>query len=110
MREITANLLSRRRVLRQILAGSLGLPFAQLLGRQRAEAQVDERAATPEEMPVLSADDDRFLDDLERANFQFFWDQGSPNTGMVKDRCDVRNGRQGIAAGLCGPSARSPAR
>src|SRR3984957_3045687 len=100
MREITANLLSRRRVLRQILAGSLGLPFAQLLGRQRAEAQVDERAATPEEMPVLSADDDRFLDDLERANFQFFWDQGSPNTGMVKDRCDVRNGRQGIAASI----------
>jgi len=100
MREITAHLLSRRQLLRQVLAGSLGLPFAHLLGGQRAEAQVDERAATPEEMPVLSPDDDRFLDDLERANFQFFWDQGSANTGMVKDRCDVRTGRQDMVASI----------
>jgi hypothetical protein len=49
-------------------------------------------------MPVLSAEDDHFLDELERSNFQFFWDQGSPNTGMVKDRCDVRTGRQAMAA------------
>jgi hypothetical protein len=51
-------------------------------------------------MPALSAEDDQFLDELERANFQFFWEQGNPKTGMVKDRCDVRNGRQELAASI----------
>jgi hypothetical protein len=51
-------------------------------------------------MPTLSAEDDHFLDDLQRANFQFFWEQGSANTGMVKDRCDVRTGRNLIAASI----------
>jgi len=51
-------------------------------------------------MPALSAEDDHFLDDLQRANFQFFWEQGSGNTGLVKDRCDVRSGRNLIAASI----------
>jgi len=51
-------------------------------------------------MPALSAEDDHFLDDLQRANFQFFWEQGSANTGLVKDRCDVRSGRNLIAASI----------
>jgi len=32
------------------------------------------------------ASDDEFLDQLERAVFQFFWEQASPATGQVKDR------------------------
>ncbi|MCI0745304.1 MAG: hypothetical protein L0Y58_07855 [Verrucomicrobia subdivision 3 bacterium] len=35
---------------------------------------------------ALSADDDRFLDTLERASFRFFWESADPNTGLVKDR------------------------
>jgi hypothetical protein len=30
--------------------------------------------------------DDEFLDQIERATFQFFWEQASPTTGQVKDR------------------------
>src|SRR5437764_4992601 len=30
--------------------------------------------------------DDEFLDQIERASFQFFWEQASPTTGQVKDR------------------------
>jgi hypothetical protein len=42
-------------------------------------------------MPTLSAEDDKFLNDIQTANFLFFWEQGSPNTGMIKDRCNVHN-------------------
>jgi hypothetical protein len=87
-------------LLRQFLASGMCLPFAGTLGKGLLAAQSEDMTATPEVMPVLTAEDDRFLDDLERANFQFFWDQGSPNTGMVKDRCDVRNGRPVVAASI----------
>lgn len=36
--------------------------------------------------PGYSGTDDQMLDDLERAAFQFFWEQGNPTTGLVKDR------------------------
>jgi hypothetical protein len=38
----------------------------------------------------LSKEDDAFLDELQRANFQFFWEQADTQTGLVKDRCNVR--------------------
>ena len=47
----------------------------------------------------LSAADDRFLDDIERANYLFFWEQASPQTGLVRDRCNVRaNDRGGVSS------------
>ena len=38
----------------------------------------------------LSPDDHQFLDDLERANCLFFVEQANPQTGLVRDRCNVR--------------------
>jgi hypothetical protein len=38
----------------------------------------------------LSPEDDQFLEELERLNFCFFWEQANPDTGMVKDRCNAR--------------------
>ena len=35
---------------------------------------------------VLSAEDDRFLEDLERRAFQFFWEHSDVNTGLTLDR------------------------
>ena len=43
----------------------------------------------------LTGDDDQFLEDLERANFLFFWDQASPQTGLVRDRFTVRGDDRG---------------
>jgi hypothetical protein len=47
--------------------------------------------------PVLGPDptspslrDDPLLEDLERANFRFFWEQANPDTGLVRDRFNVR--------------------
>jgi hypothetical protein len=38
----------------------------------------------------LSPEDDQFLEELERLNFCFFWEQANPDTGMIKDRCNTR--------------------
>jgi hypothetical protein len=39
--------------------------------------------ATPQK---LSPEDDRFLDDLSRRSFQFFWEYTDPNTGITRGR------------------------
>ena len=100
MNETEANLLSRRQIFRQILGASFCLPFTPVLANLGAAAQAGAHANSPATMPALSAEDDHFLDELERANFQFFWEQGNQKTGMVKDRCDVRNGREELAASI----------
>jgi hypothetical protein len=50
--------------------------------------------------PVLPADDDAFLEELERANFQFFWEQVDPQSGLAKDRCHVRDSDNSIVASI----------
>jgi hypothetical protein len=94
------NLLSRRRILRQALGTSLCLPFAKLLGALHVEAQPSNPSGSTAGATVLSAEDDQFLNDVEKANFLFFWEQGNPKTGMVKDRCNVHNTNQAAAASI----------
>ena len=48
----------------------------------------------------LSPEEDQFLNELENANFQFFWEQASPKTGMVKDRCTVQTTDSGVVASI----------
>ncbi len=104
MNEAKANLLSRRQVFRQIVGATACLSFPEILTQLQLESQTTvkstAKSTAPNAMPVLSSEDDHFLDDLERANFLYFWEQGSPNTGMVKDRCDVRASRQDMAASI----------
>jgi hypothetical protein len=40
--------------------------------------------------PSSSLRDDPFLEQLEKANFRYFWEQANPETGLVRDRCNVR--------------------
>jgi hypothetical protein len=54
-------------------------------------------AASPTACPVpapapgrLAAEDEPLLEEIERANFLFFWEQANPQTGLVRDRCNVR--------------------
>lgn len=101
MAEFQPNLLSRRQILRQVLGSGLCLPFAGLLPALKAQDQPTPPAGTATDVPGLSAEDDQFLNELEKASFLFFWEQGSSNTGMVKDRCNVHNsGDQGGAASI----------
>ena len=48
----------------------------------------------------LSPRDDSFLEELEKAIFQFFWDQTNPSTGMVKDRCNVRSSDNSVVSSI----------
>ncbi|HYO81070.1 MAG TPA: glucoamylase family protein, partial [Bryobacteraceae bacterium] len=38
----------------------------------------------------ITPEDDTFLDELQRATFLYFWEQVNPQTGLIKDRCNVR--------------------
>ncbi len=61
----------------------------------------EERPVPP--MPaktVISQDDDQLLDELERANFRYFWEGADPQTGLVKDRCNVRTADKGVVASI----------
>jgi hypothetical protein len=49
---------------------------------------------------ALPAEDARFLEEMEKACFSFFWDQASPETGLIKDRCNVRATDNGIVASI----------
>jgi hypothetical protein len=81
---------SRRAALRRLAAplaaagaGFGGAPFAR--GADEAASADLDIGPKP-----LSPEDDAFLEELEKANFQFFWEQGDQETGLVKDRFNVR--------------------
>jgi hypothetical protein len=85
----SASSLSRRDLL--LRTGALGLCSMLDHPLLFSQAPTKESAAqAPTAAPGLSAADDQFLDELERLNFQYFWDQASPQTGLVKDRCNVQ--------------------
>jgi hypothetical protein len=101
------NCSSRRRLLRQMATVSLGLPLAQWKGLpvfaqspvQHAEGHRREPAPLPQPV-TLSPENDQFLDQLERSNFLFFWEQANPQTGLIKDRCNVRTTDTSVAASV----------
>jgi hypothetical protein len=77
--------LSRRRLLANIAA----------MG-----ASLRPQVAYSAENATLSREDDEFLEELEKAAFLFFWDQSNPETGLVKDRCNVRASDKGTVASI----------
>jgi hypothetical protein len=48
----------------------------------------------------ITPQDDQFLNDLEQANFLFFYEQTNPTTGLTKDRCNVRTTDTSTAASI----------
>ena len=84
-----SNTVSRREVLRQIVGAGVCLPFAEALSTWAADAPNNAARSNPSSAAtapaaVLSPEDDQFLDELEHANFLFFWEQGNPNTGLIE--------------------------
>jgi hypothetical protein len=64
-------------------AGVLGYPPSQPLPQEQSAASLF--ASDPTKYR-FTRDEDQFLEELERACFQFFWDESNPYTGLVKDR------------------------
>ncbi len=58
------------------------------------------RPEAPPPPSAISPEDDKFLNDLEQANFLFFWEQGNPQTGLIKDRTNVRANDTSLGASI----------
>jgi hypothetical protein len=82
--------LSRRAMLRAVL-GAISAPLlpAQMWAEPADGEAVSCLAAAPQPTS-LTPEDDPFLEELERANCLFFVEQANPQTGLVRDRCNVR--------------------
>src|SRR5437870_4161320 len=100
MRDPRANWPSRREFLRQVLSTGACLPLAGVLPAFADQPTPQLSPAPPLPPYTLTPEDDQFLYDLESANFLFFWEQASPKTGMVKDRCNVQTTDEGIVASI----------
>jgi hypothetical protein len=84
---------SRRELIRQGIRAAICLPLAGSAFRHET-ARLKQKAAPF--MPLagqlpLSPEDDALLEDLESRNFRYFWEQANPETGVVRDRCNVVN-------------------
>ena len=95
--------LSRREALKRISGAGASIPFAKL-GRLAAlpasSGPERTRPASRPGMPKLSPEDDLFLEELELATVNYFWDQSDPQTGLVKDRCNVRGPDNTVVASI----------
>jgi len=93
-------------MLRKLSWLSLGLPLARasaLGGSDAPEEQHEIRqmqSANAGLTTPISVQDDTLLDDLERGCFLFFWEQANPQTGLIKDRCNVRMKDESVAASI----------
>jgi hypothetical protein len=59
--------------------------------------------ACPASVPVpgrLIPEDEQLLEEIEQANFLFFWEQANPQTGLVRDRCNVRATSNGVVGSI----------
>ena len=75
--------LSRRKLLKNIGGMAALAPFSKIAGfAQPGASNTSVSPFTPE--------DDQLLDDVERLSCCYFWEQASPETGLVKDRCNAR--------------------
>ncbi|MGZ4821380.1 MAG: glucoamylase family protein [Terriglobales bacterium] len=93
--------LSRREVLKGILATAAAVPFGRSAGKAFAESQGQSVCGKGPPPPThLSDDDDRFLEALERANFLYFWEHANPESGLVKDRCKANGPDNTVVASI----------
>ncbi len=82
---------SRRQLLRTAGAALLAPASEVLFGAPPASAQGAPATSpfSPRSSP-FTPEDDRLLDEVERLACCYFWEQASPETGLVKDRCNAR--------------------
>jgi hypothetical protein len=95
--------LSRREALKRISGASMSasiLKWGKLPILPAARGQQDPPSAPTSRLLALSPEDDLFLEELERATVAYFWEQANPQTGLVKDRCNVRAADNTVVASI----------
>ncbi len=93
---------SRRSFVKQMLGAGASLSISRLALPTALGAQAGKAAKAPARPDPngLSPDDHQFLNELEKASVQYFWDQADPKTGLVKDRCNVHINDTGIVGSI----------
>jgi hypothetical protein len=96
--------ISRRDLLLQLggfgigAAGVAGfLKLSPLVARAEQHPPVPQPVSSP---TSLSPADDQFLEELEKLNFKYFWEQTSTQTGLTKDRCTVMSNDTSVVASI----------
>src|ERR1700723_3882836 len=98
VKHFITNRLSRRDLLFQIGGvGLLGVLNPRQVFSSVSETQPPQASPTPS---ALSQEDDDFLQEMEKRNFQYFWDQAGGQTGLVRDRCNVAKNDNSIVASI----------
>jgi hypothetical protein len=96
---------SRRELLRKIAVIGLAAPFSPSVSTPLDALAI--RQPRGETVPESDSGavsfgprDEQLLDDLEHSAFLFFWEQCNPQTGLIKDRCNVRTKDTATAASI----------
>ena len=84
------NSLSRRSLLKHIFGATACVPFT--AGKVPALFRWLSEPVTRGEplAKAFSESDEALLQEVEKANFLYFWEQAHPETGLVRDRCNAR--------------------
>jgi hypothetical protein len=93
---------SRRTALKKIAGAGICLPLARW-GVLPLLAEGNEKLTFPAQLPApstLTPEDDAFLDEMERLNSCYFWEQGNPQTGLILDRSKITGSGNGIVASI----------
>jgi hypothetical protein len=98
--DIEKALLSRRGLLRQLAGAATLAPLTQAITQTNSPRPGQPPAPPQEISETISPEDDQFLEDLEKANFLFFIEQADPETGLIKDRCNVRQPNESVVASI----------
>ncbi len=95
-------LLRRRDLLRWAARAGLCLPVARFGASLAWAAAPDNKTLEPAASGtgVLTAADDQLLEEIEKACFLYFWEQSNPQTGLTKDRSNVRANDTTVAASI----------
>src|SRR5579863_6178866 len=84
--------LTRRELLRRLAGTSAFSTFARcnLMSLLPILEEQSPQEKRPTGEKTFSDEDEALLQELEAANFRYFWEQTNPETGIVRDRCNVR--------------------
>ena len=92
--------LTRREWLQKTSTAGLYLALAELGMPALLAARPAAQASRFIPQSPFSPDDEAFLEELEKANFLYFWEQVNPETGMVRDRANVRNPASSVLSSI----------
>jgi len=95
-----SKLLSRRALLKSMFGAAAVSLSGSALADKAAPNQQSVCGTSVPPTTQLSDADDAFLEGLEKANFLYFLEQTSPQTGLIKDRCKINGPDNSLVASI----------